>query len=227
MKYKWLLFDADSTLFDYDKAEALALQATFEQLGYAFDTAYLDEFRLINVRMFHLYAQRAITTDQVRYDRFEQLSSIIGIPLDCAAFGDAHIENMARGTYLIDGAHDVIRSLAKKAKLAIITNALVDVCKPRLAKSDIDSYFYDIVSAEEIGVSKPHAGFFEITLGRIGNPPKEEVLIIGDSLISDIKGGHDSGIDTCWFNPNHLTHNGDIEITYEISHLSELLDIII
>ncbi|MBT3362838.1 MAG: noncanonical pyrimidine nucleotidase, YjjG family [Chloroflexi bacterium] len=226
MKYTWLLFDADSTLFDYDKAEALALQATFEQLGYAFDPAYLDEFRLINVRMFHLYAQGAITTNQVRYDRFEQLSSIIGIPLDCAAFGDGHISNMAGGTYLIDGAQDVISALAKKAKLAIITNALVDVCKPRLAKSELVSYFSDIVSAEEIGVSKPHAGFFEQALGRIGNPPKEEVLVIGDNLISDIKGGHEFGMDTCWFNPQRLPHDYDGMITYEINHLSELLDIL-
>jgi 2-haloacid dehalogenase len=102
----------------------------------------------------------------------------------------------------------------------------VDVCKPRLAKSAISSYFSDIVSAEEIGVSKPHAGFFERALARIGNPPKEEVLIVGDNLISDIKGGHDFGIDTCWFNPNGVSHNHNDMITYEINHLSELLDIL-
>jgi len=226
MKYTWLLFDADCTLFDYDKAEALALQATFEQLGYGFDPAYLDEFRLINVQVFEFYARGSISNQQVRYGRFEQLAEALGMDLDCAAFGDAHIENMASGTYLIDGALDVIGSLAKKAKLAIITNALVDVCKPRLAKSAISAYFSDIVSAEEIGVSKPNKGFFETTLNRIGNPPKEEVLIIGDNLISDIKGGYDFGIDTCGFNPNRLSHNHDIEITYEINHLSQLLDIL-
>jgi 2-haloacid dehalogenase len=226
VKYKWLLFDADSTLFDYDKAEALALQATFEQFGYTFEPAYLKAYRRINERVFELYAEGTITTEQVRYGRFEQLSEVLEIDLDCAPFGDTHISNLAQGAYLIDSAEDTIKALSQKAKLVIITNALVDVCKPRVAKSTIGSYFKDIISAEEIGVSKPNAGFFEITLDRIGNPSKEEVLIIGDNLISDIKGGYDFGIDTCWFNPKRLTHNHDIEIAYEINHLSQLLEIL-
>ncbi|MFC1978915.1 YjjG family noncanonical pyrimidine nucleotidase [Chloroflexota bacterium] len=226
MKYKWLLFDADSTLFDYDKAEALALQATFEQFGYAFEPAYLAAYRKINERVFELYAQGSITTQQVRVGRFEQLSEVLGIELDCAPFGDAHIANLAKGAYLIDGAQDAVSTLCRKADLAIITNGLLDVSKPRAAKSSIGKYFKDVVSAEEIGVSKPNARFFEIALDRIGNPPKEAVLIIGDNLISDIKGGYDFGIDTCWFNPTRLKHNHDIEITYEINHLSELLHIL-
>ena len=226
MKYKWLLFDADKTLFDYDKAEALALQATFEQFGYTFDPAYLEAYRHINERVFELYAEGSITTQQVRYERFEQLSEALKIQLECAPFGDAHIKNMAGGAYLIDGAEETVSALSQKAKLTIITNALVDVCKPRIAKSAIGSYFSDVVSAEEIGVSKPNAGFFKATLSRIGNPAKEDVLIIGDNLISDIKGGYDFGIDTCWFNPKRLTHNHDIKITYEINHLSELLEIL-
>jgi len=226
MKYKWLLFDADKTLFDYNKAEALALQATFEQFGHDYKLAYLEEYRKINERIFELFAEGIITPQQVRYDRFNQLSQVLGIEFDCEAFGDAHISNLAQGAYLIDGAEEIIKALSRKANLVIITNALVDVCKPRVAKSTIGSYFKNVVSAEEIGVSKPNAGFFETTLNRIGNPAKKEVLIIGDNLISDIKGGYDFGIDTCWFNPNNLTHNHDIKITYEISQLSELLDIL-
>ncbi|MFC1998562.1 YjjG family noncanonical pyrimidine nucleotidase [Chloroflexota bacterium] len=226
MKYKWLLFDADNTLFDYDKAEAMALQATFEQFGHVFNPTYLDAYRRINERVFELYAQGSITNKDVRYGRFEQLSKALGIELDCIPFGDTHISNLAGGAYLFDGAEEAVGALSKKASMAIITNGLLDVSKPRVAKSTIGSYFKDIVSAEEIGVSKPNAGFFEITLGRIGNPSKEELLIIGDNLISDIKGGYDFGIDTCWFNPKRLTHNHDIEITYEINHLSQLLYIL-
>jgi len=204
MKYKWLLFDADNTLFDYNKAEALALQATFEQFGHVFDPIYLEAYRRINERVFELYAQGSITNKDVRYGRFEQLSEVLGIDLDCTLFGDAHISNLAGGAYLIDGAEEAVGALSKKASMAIITNGLLDVCKPRVAKSTISSYFKDIVSAEEIGVSKPNAGFFETTLGRIGNPAKADALIIGDNLVSDIKGGYDFGIDTCWFNPNQL-----------------------
>ena len=227
MKYKWLLFDADSTLFDYDKAEALALQATFKQYGYTFNPAYLAAYRKINERVFKLYAQGSISTQQVRYKRFEQLSEVLGIELDCVPFGNTHIGNLSQSAYLIDGAEDAVSTLYQKADLAIITNGLLDVSKPRVAKSTIGIYFKDIISAEEIGVSKPNAGFFKITLDRIGNPAKEDVLIIGDNLISDIKGGYDFGIDTCWFNPNQLLHNHDIKITYEINHLSHLLDILI
>ena len=226
MKYKWLLFDADGTLFDYDKAEALALQATFEQFGHVFELEYLRAYRKINERVFQLYAKGSITTQQVRYDRFEQLSEVLGIELDYAPFGDAHIYNLAKGVYLIDGAEEMISNLSDKANMVIITNGLLDVCKPRVAKSAISSYFKFIISAEEIGVSKPNAGFFDITFDRIGNPPKEEVLIIDDNLISDIKGGYDFGIDTCWFNPKRLPRTQDIRIAHEISNLSELLDIL-
>jgi len=226
MKYKWLLFDADNTLFDYDKAEALALQATFEQFGHTFNPAYLEAYRKINERVFELYAQGHITNKEVRYRRFKQLSEVLGIDLECVPFGNTHISNLAKSAYLIHGAEETISALSQKASMAIITNGLLDVSKPRVAKSTIGRYFIDVVSAEEIGVSKPNAGFFEITLGRIGNPSKEEVLVIGDNLISDIKGGYDFGIDTCWFNPNQLSHNHDIKITYEISHLSQLLDIL-
>ena len=107
MKYKWLLFDADGTLFDYNKAEALALQATFEQFGHVFEPEYLEAYRKINERVFQLYAKGSITTQQVRYDRFEQLSEVLGIGLDYALFGDAHIYNLAKGVYLIDGAEEI------------------------------------------------------------------------------------------------------------------------
>jgi 2-haloacid dehalogenase len=221
MKYKWLLFDADGTLFDYDKAEKLALKNTFAQIGYPFEKRYLNKYRKINQAMWLDFEKGKINQQRIRTRRFELLFEAIYLHYDPQDFSAKYLANLAQGIYLIDGAEEIVKSLSGRFDIAIITNGLTDVQRPRFEKSSIRSYIKEIIISEEVGAAKPGKKIFDMAFERMNHPAKDEVLIIGDSLTSDIQGGHDYGIDTCWFNPEGKT-NGQITTTFEIQRLGEL-----
>jgi HAD superfamily hydrolase (TIGR01549 family) len=110
--------------------------------------------------------------------------------------------------------------------MALVTNGIAVVQRRRIKKAGLDRYFRLIVISEEIGYPKPDPLFFDITLKKLDNPDKDEVLIIGDSLTSDIAGGNLSGIDTCWFNPESKDNEGEFQSTYSIKKLLDLLTLL-
>jgi 2-haloacid dehalogenase len=224
MPYTWFLFDADGTLFDYDKAEPVALANTFAQFGYAFDPAYADAYRAINAQLWRDFELGRIEQARIKALRFAQLFAATGLtaPPDPVAFGARYLENLGNCTHLIAGAEHVIAVLGGMARLALITNGLQIVQRARLAQSPLGSAFAVVVISEEVGASKPHPGIFDVAFARMGQPPKDAVLMIGDSLTSDMRGGVDYGLDTCWFNPSGAPRPADLPITYEIRALDEL-----
>ena len=223
MKYKWLLFDADGTLFDYDKAEGIALMSTFEALGLAYEARYAQVYRRINGEIWLDFENGKISQERLRTKRFELLFDAIGIDCDPGEFSERYLANLALGTDLIEGAEDVVKSLHGRVGLLLITNGLVDVQRPRFARSTVGQYFSDVVISEEVGAAKPDTAIFEVAFAKMGFPKKEDVLIVGDSLTSDIKGGQNYGIDTCWFNPGRNPRDSDVVAHYEIGELEELL----
>jgi 2-haloacid dehalogenase len=226
MRYQWLLFDADGTLFDYDRAEAAALRHTFDQTGLTFEPGYGEMYRQINKSIWLEFEQGQISQERLRIKRFELLFEALGIDLDSAAFSARYLANLARGTCLIDGAEEVVKLLHGRLCMAIVTNGLKEVQRPRLDRSAIGDYFAAIVISEEVGAAKPDPRFFDATFDRIGHPKKEDVLMVGDSLTSDIKGGNNYGIDTCWFNPTFKSREMDVKARYVIGQLQELLDLV-
>jgi 2-haloacid dehalogenase len=200
MKYKWILFDADNTLFDYDKGEASALKMTFEQLGFSFKPEYLDVYK------------------QVNHDIWQELEP--------AVFSEHYLNNLSLTAELIDGAQEIVESLHGRVGMLIITNGLQAVQRPRLERSVLKSYIKDIIISEEVGSGKPDTPIFDTAFARMGSPAKEEVLIVGDSLTSDIRGGLNYGIDTCWFNPAQKEENPEIKSLFQIKTLDELVNII-
>ena len=221
MKYKWLLFDADGTLFDYDKAEKQALKNTFAQIGYPFEAHYLNEYQKINRAMWLDFEKGKINQQRLRTRRFELLFEAVNLHHDSQDFSAKYLANLAQGTYLIDGAEEIIKTLSTKFGIVIITNGLMDVQRPRFDQSSIRRYIKEIIISEEVGSAKPDKKIFDIAFERMNHPAKDEVIIIGDSLTSDIQGGHNYGIDTCWFNPEGKT-NGQITTTFEIQRLDQL-----
>ena len=129
--------------------------------------------------------------------------------------------------YKMDGAIPLLNSLKPNYGMAVVTNGLKEVKRPQLSRPEIAHYFKAVIISEEIGVAKPHAGFFEHTFNAIGNPDKSKVLIVGDNLNSDIKGGNNYGIDTCWYNIGSIQNDSAIKPTFEIRHLKELTSILI
>jgi YjjG family noncanonical pyrimidine nucleotidase len=226
MKYKWLLFDADGTLFDYDQAEAFALQNTFIQIGHSFEPQYLVAYRDINHRIWLDFEQGRIDQITLRTRRFDLLFEAINLRYDSQDFSAKYLANLGNATHLMEGAAEIAQSLSKQCNLAIITNGLADVQRPRFAQSAINTYIKAVIISEEVGAAKPDPKIFDIAFAQMDHPAKDEVLIIGDSLTSDIQGGHNYGIDTCWFNPNGKTNGQGITSTFEIKKLNRLPEIL-
>jgi YjjG family noncanonical pyrimidine nucleotidase len=224
--YPWLWFDADNTLFDYNRAEATALVKSFQLYDLHFDESYMDTYRTINQNLWHALEKQEIKPEVLRVRRFEQFLEAIKVAGSAEQLAVTYIEQLGLCFDLIDGAYEVLHTLQAKSKIAIITNGLTAVQRSRLDLSPIKPLISELIISEEIGAAKPHAAFFDVAIARAGNPPKSDVLIIGDSLSSDMAGGVNYGIDTCWFNPNGEQSPHDIPVTYQVRNLRELLDIV-
>lgn len=224
--YPWLWFDADGTLFDYNRAEAAALRNTFHSLTLPFEDTYLDVYRRINHGLWQALERQEITQAVLRYRRFELLMEAIQMSGSPEQMSSTYVEQLSICSELIDGAYEVLQAFYEKSQLAIVTNGLQAVQRGRLENSPIKGFISELIISEEVQAAKPQAAFFEAAFARCKYPARSEVLIVGDSLTSDIQGGLDYGIDTCWYNPAGEGQPEGLEITYEIKHLRELLNFI-
>jgi 2-haloacid dehalogenase len=224
--YPWLWFDADGTLFDYNRAEAAALRSTFDSLTLPFEDSYLDIYRKINHGLWQALERQEITQAVLRNRRFELLMEAIQVTGSPEQMSSTYVEQLSICSELIDGAYEILQALHEKSQIAIVTNGLQSVQRGRLAHSSIRSFINELIISEEIGAAKPGRAFFDAAFARCGHPAKSDVLIVGDSITSDIQGGVDYGIDTCWYNPIGDPSPDDVVITFEIKYLRELLEFV-
>ncbi len=222
-RYQWLLFDADGTLFDFDRAEAAALEQAFGLIGVTYDPGYLTTYQRINQTLWQAVEKGGITPGVVKVHRFELLLEAIGSRSSAAVLSANYLECLAACSELIEDAAEVLKALHGKYRIAILTNGLQVVQRGRLARSVIRDHIADTIISEEIGFAKPAKEFFDIALARLGNPSVREVLMIGDGWASDIQGAVQYGIDACWYNPGKKPRPTDLEITREIASLRELV----
>ncbi len=221
-KYKWLLFDVDHTLFDFDLAELKALANSFAQFRLPYNDNIGKTYRTINQQIWQQLEKGEITPAALRTTRFLRLFHAMGIQAEPEPFSDAYLSHLANCGDLLAGTEEAIEQLSQTYRLGLITNGLSDVQRPRLAASPLQPYFETFTISDEVGYAKPDVRIFEVAFAEMGNPAKSEVLIIGDSLTSDMQGGLNYNIDTCWFNPHNKPNSNNLPITYEIQHLSTL-----
>jgi HAD superfamily hydrolase (TIGR01549 family) len=162
----------------------------------------------------------------LRFRRFELLMEAIQGNGSPEQMSSAYVEQLSICSELMDGAYEVLQALYGKSQIAIVTNGLQTVQRGRLENSSIRGFISELIISEEVEAAKPHASFFDAAFDRCGHPKKSDVLIIGDSLTSDIQGGLDYGIDTCWYNPTGEPRPEGLTITYQIKQLGGLLEII-
>ncbi len=222
--YDWLLFDADGTLFDYDRAESAALSQAFAQIGAPFPPDGLARYRHINQALWRALEKGELTPGVLKVRRFELLLDSLGVVYPAADFSDRYLRELANCSELLDGAAEVLTALQKDYRCAIVTNGLQAVQRRRLARSSIRHCIAQLIISEEVGCAKPAASFFDVTFARLGHPPKNRVLMIGDSWSSDIEGAARYGLDTCWFNPARHPRPLAPVITREITSLGALLE---
>jgi 2-haloacid dehalogenase len=226
IQYTWLWFDADDTLFDYKRAEASALELTFQDAGLGFRNEYLPAYQRYNQELWRELELGTVSPVMLRVLRFERLFAEFGLEIPVGEFSTAYLKNLANSSILIPGAETVVRTLSERYRIAVLTNGLKDVQRPRLEKSAIWHCLSGLVISEEVGAAKPAPEYFAIASQQMGNPPKNSVLMIGDNLNSDIRGASRYGLDTCWYNPARLPRPADLSINYEIHDLLVLISLL-
>jgi len=218
----FVLMDLDDTILDFHKAEAVAIAKTFKQLGAEASPELISRYSQINQRQWERLELGEIDRHQVLTGRFEILFSELGMSLDGQQAQDLYEELLSIGHWFMPGAEEMLKELYGKYRLFIVSNGTPVVQQGRLKSSGIGRYFEHIFISEEIGATKPEKRFFDICAASIPGFCKERAIIVGDSLTSDIRGGINAGIPTCWYNPRRLPARADIPADFEIHELSEL-----
>ncbi|MBN2546479.1 MAG: YjjG family noncanonical pyrimidine nucleotidase [Spirochaetes bacterium] len=227
-KYKLILLDADNTLLDYKKGEEKALRETLNQFHVNENiNDYINSFKIINSDIWIELENGTITKEKLRIERFTRLFNERRVNINIKNFAEKYIGHLKGQSDLLQGAAEICAYLcAKKYTLSVITNGIKEVQCSRITKSKINKYIENIIVSEEAGFNKPHQGIFEYAFKISKYENKKNALIIGDSLSSDIKGGYNFGIDTCWFNPLEEKLTVDFKPTYIIKKLEELKEIL-
>lgn len=221
MKYQWILFDADETLFSFNSY--LGLKAMLVRYGIEFSEQDYEEFQAVNKPLWVAYQNKEISAQDLQRIRFEKLAKQTGEePL---VLNQQLMAEMAIVSQPLAQVRETLEGLKGKVKLGIITNGFTALQQKRLNNTETATYFDVVVVSEDVGVAKPDKRIFEYAFAQMGEFELSQVLMVGDTLSSDIQGGINAGIDTCWYNPHHAENRTGIKPTYEIHTMETLLEI--
>lgn len=227
MRYDILLFDADNTVLDFDKSEEQALKTAFDECNLHFSDNTLQTYRKNNIRQWQLFEQGIIEKNQVLVNRFVETFAELGLSNGKVEKVSALYEEYLHfGYYTVPNAEKVLEKLGKSCRLYVVSNGVKSIQDSRMKGSGLEKYFIKRFVSEEVGCPKPQKGFFDYCFERIPDFNKSRALIVGDSLTSDIRGGVNAEIDTCWFNPNHVVNSSNLTPNYEIDDLRDLYEIV-
>ncbi|WP_044470161.1 pyrimidine 5'-nucleotidase [Mannheimia massilioguelmaensis] len=221
MKYEWIFFDADETLFSFNAFEGL--QKMFADHNLTFSKEDFLAYEKVNKPLWVKYQNAEITAEQIQTIRFEPWEKRLGKP--ASEINQDYMNSLSDLCHPLEGVVETINQLEQKAKLAIITNGFTALQQLRLNKTGLAEHFQFITISQEVGIAKPDARIFEYSLKRAHIQNKSNVIMVGDNLHSDILGGHNAGIDTCWISYNK-TNDTEIKPTYSINKFTELLKIL-
>lgn len=219
-KYTTLLFDADDTLLDFKKSEATALEQMMRERGLPFSPEIAELYNKVNSSFWEMYERGEIEKKEILVGRYKKLFEILGVKTDAEAAAKNYEGNLCHQYFVIDGALALLKDLRKNYEIYLVTNGTEYIQKQRLHGSGIDTLVNGVFVSEAVGAPKPEKRYFDYVFSRIPENDKSKILIIGDSMSSDILGGINAGIDTCWYNPHLKT--AKYTPTYEINSLAEI-----
>ncbi|WP_168797398.1 YjjG family noncanonical pyrimidine nucleotidase [Neolewinella litorea] len=226
MMYDWLLFDADNTIWDFDAAEAHALERTLLERDLEWSQEVLSTYRLINRAAWDDFEKGRLPKEQLRDIRFKRLLEHYRHDHPAEELSLSYRNYLAASHHLLEGALDVLQRVQGRYRLGLITNGLKEVQRPRLQNTGIAPFFDFIAISDEIGVAKPDAAFFAHAQACMGHPGKDRVLVIGDNPNADIRGALDFGYDACWLRLPGTANHPKLGATYQIRRISELPDVL-
>ena len=230
MKYRYLLFDADATLLDFDTAEHQAITETLEAFDLPVSEEVIDLYSRINAALWLKFDHGEIERAPLLVLRFSQLMDALNRDNSRAAeMSLFYLHALARADHLLPGALELCRDLAQMGyELAIITNGVSIPQHGRLDNSPMRPYFRKIFISDDMGCQKPQPEYFDQVCAGLGISAEDRkyALVIGDSLSSDMQGGLNAGIDTCWYNPKGKALNPNIPVTYDVRSFEEIMELL-
>lgn len=221
-----ILFDADNTLFDFDRAEDEAIGIALKANGIEPTLEIKKRYVSINDGLWKAFEKGEINKEQIMNRRFKELFEELSIDADGKKCNADYLEALGEGSFLIPGAIELCQELSREHKLYIVTNGVSKTQHKRINKSTIKDYFQGVFVSEDVGYQKPQVEYFDYVFEKLALVDKSRILLVGDSLSSDIKGGINAGITTCWYNPKGLKNPEGLYIDFEIQTLEQVLEIV-
>ena len=226
MRYPYLLFDADNTLFNFDEANAYAFKTVCDAFSLPYSQELYACYKKHNRAAWDKFDRGLATKEQIVIERYVNFLDEIGSSLDPIECNRVQLEGLGRSVFMIPHAVEVIETLFKTHRLFLVTNAVASVQKSRLAKSPLAPYIEQAFISETAGASKPSRAYFEYVFAHIDGITKENCLVIGDSLATDMQGANNFSLPCCWYNPKGARNDKGLRIDHEIADLRELLEIV-
>ena len=238
MNYKLVLIDLDDTLLDYPKTEKEAFRNTFEELGFFMESELgnakkeeiyekiKDRYKDVNLQLWKDLEKGAVDKDRLKVVRFEKIIEEFDLKYDPYEMSELYLKKLGEGIFPFEATEKLCEYLHSKYKVGIVTNGIKEVQHSRIENSTIAKYIDKIIISDEVGVNKPDKRIFEYAMNYFEIMDKSEVIMIGDSLGADIKGGQNAGIDTCWVNLRNNVNDTGIVPKYEVRKLEELFEIL-
>ena len=222
MRFRAVLIDIDNTLFHFNESSYKALKRAFGEYGVDFTRAMFAEYEALNDQYWKAFERGEIPRERLFYERFDVYFSRIGLRADGKEFDHRYRVYLSEGYDLMPHAKALLQALQGKYKVFVVTNGDAMTQDARIAGAGLEKYFKAFFVSEDIGYDKPDMRFFEYCIAHIPDFSHGRAVIIGDSLTSDIKGGKNAGITTCWFDPEKKSAPVRDKPDYVIYGLDEL-----
>lgn len=219
--FEFLFIDLDDTILDFHKAERLAIAKTIRQFGVEPTEEVLALYHEINIRHWQMLERGELLREEVLVNRFAVLFQQLGVEADAESCARAYEDNLSQGHYFLPGAEEALEKLSGKYRLFLASNGTAKVQAGRMKSANLYHLFEKVFVSQEIGFNKPSIHYFEGCFAQIPGFDKSKAIIVGDSLTSDMLGGQNAGIATCWVNPGHGPRKENIRVDYEIEALSQ------
>ena len=222
MAFSAVFFDLDDTILDFARSEAEALSRALREEGLPAGEETLARYHRINAEQWAMLERGETTRKRLLSRRFSLLFDSMGVGRDPEAFCRRYQEYLGQEAWFVPGAEALLKTLAPRYALYLASNGTADTQYSRLAAAGIRGYFQRIFVSQEMGADKPSGAFFDACFAALPGLSRQEVLMVGDSLTSDIRGGKNAGLATCWYNPRRETCPPELRPDFEMRALSEL-----
>ena len=223
MRYKAVLIDIDNTLLHFDESSYKALHKAFALHGVDFTREMFHDYEQINNRYWKAFERGEIERDRLFYERFDEYFAIIGLQADGKQFDHEYRVHLAEGYDLMPHAVELLKALHGTYKVFVVTNGDAFTQRARIAGAELEPYFDGVFISEDVGSQKPAKAFFDAVFAAIGEEYRSCSLLVGDSLSSDMQGGRNAGIPTCFYGD---AAKADARCDYVVADLLDILPIL-